>query len=199
MTTSDPTATLLLVDDEALVTDGLRRAFHCEPYRVLTAASAAEALEIIASEHPDVIISDEKMPGMSGSAFLSLVRRRLPHAIRIILSGQATLEGAVRAINEGEVHRFLVKPCNHTDLLHTVRQALTHQRLEAETRRLLKEYHRQTELLAKLESVLPGLLHLETEDNGAAVVDGADGEGNVTELIAEIQRAIKGEVFPALA
>ncbi len=199
MTTSDPTATLLLVDDESLVTEGLRRAFHCEPYRVLTAASATEALEIIANEHADVIISDEQMPGMSGSALLSLVRRRLPHAIRIILSGQATLEGAVRAINEGEVHRFLVKPCNPTDLLHTVRQALTHQRLEAETRRLLREYHRQTELLAKLESLLPGLLHLETEDHGALVVDEAGGESNVTELIAEIQRAIKSEVLPTLA
>lgn len=197
MTTSEPIATLLLVDDEPLVTDGLKRAFHPEPYRVLTAASAAEALEIIANEHVDVIISDEKMPGMPGSAFLALVRQRLFHSVRIILSGQATLDDAVRAINDGEIHRFLVKPCNTTDLLHTVRQALTHQRLEAETRHLLKEYHRQSALLARLGAILPGLRHLETDDQ--SVDDEADGGSNVTELIAEIQQALKSEDFPTPA
>jgi two-component system probable response regulator PhcQ len=192
-------ATLLLVDDELLVTEGLKRAFHREPYRVLTATSAAAALELIARGPIDVIISDEQMPGMPGSAFLSLVRKQHPHTIRIILSGQANLEAAVRAINEGEVHRFLLKPCNPTDLMHTVRQALEHQRLEAQSRRLLREYQRQAAVLAKVDSLSPGLLHLDTDDQGAVVVDEADGESNVTELIAEIQRAMRGAIAPSLA
>jgi two-component system, probable response regulator PhcQ len=127
-------ATLLLVDDEPHVTDGLRRVFHREPYRVLSRTSAAAALELITRDHIDVIVSDEQMPGMPGSALLSLVRKRYPQTIGIILSGHASLEAAVRAINEGEVHRFLLKPCNPTDLVHTIRQALAHKRLEAQSR-----------------------------------------------------------------
>src|ERR1700729_1143847 len=95
------TATILFVDDEHHVTDGLFRVMRCLPVELLSATSAASALEILKTVHVDVVVSDEQMPGMSGSAFLAQVRRQYPHTIRIILSGQASLEAAVRAINEG--------------------------------------------------------------------------------------------------
>ena len=142
-------------------------------------------------QHVDVVISDEQMPGMSGSEFLSKVRKQFPHTIRMILSGQASLEAAVRAINEGEVYRFFLKPCNPTDLIFTVQQALTHKRLEEQSRRLLREYQRQAAMLAKLNHNGPDLLRLDTDAQGAVIIDESDGEGEVTDLLAEIELAIK--------
>src|ERR1700684_1643688 len=157
-------ATILLVDDEPNVTDALKRALRREPYDVLTATSGAGAQELLERQHVDVVISDEQMPGMSGSVFLSAVRKQYPHTIRMILSGQASLEAAVRAINEGEVYRFFLKPCNPTDLMFTVQRALAHKRLEVQSRRLLREYQRQSSTLARLEHNGTGILLLDTDE-----------------------------------
>jgi two-component system probable response regulator PhcQ len=102
----------------------LKDAFSREPYNILCADSAEEALPILAREQVDVVISDEKMPGMSGSEFLSLVRQEYPDTIRIILTGYGSLESAIRAINEGEIYRLFTKPCNVIDLAITIRLAL---------------------------------------------------------------------------
>ena len=185
------TATILLVDDEPNVTDALKRALRREPYEFLTAVSGPDAQQILERQHVDVVISDEQMPGMSGSEFLSKVRKQFPHTIRMILSGQGSLEAAVRAINEGEVYRFFLKPCNPTDLILTVQQALTHKRLEEQSRRLLREYQRQAAMLAKLNHNGPDLLRLDTDAQGAVIIDESDGEGEVTDLLAEIELAIK--------
>jgi two-component system probable response regulator PhcQ len=185
------TATILLVDDEPNVTDALKRALRREPYEFLTAISGPDAQQLLERQHVDVVISDEQMPGMSGSEFLSKVRKQFPHTIRMILSGQASLEAAVRAINEGEVYRFFLKPCNPTDLIFTVQQALTHKRLEEQSRRLLREYQRQAAMLAKLNHNGPDLLRLDTDAQGAVIIDESDGEGEVTDLLAEIELAIK--------
>jgi two-component system, probable response regulator PhcQ len=190
MKAASTTATILLVDDEPHVTEALKRALRREPYKFLTATSAADAQKLLESEHVDVVISDEQMPGTSGSQFLSSVCKQFPHTIRMILSGQATLEAAVRAINEGEVHRFFIKPCNATDLLFTVQQALAHKRLEEQSRRLLREFQLQAAALARLEHRSPGLLRLDTDEHGAVVVSEEDEHGNVEDLLAEIEQAI---------
>jgi two-component system probable response regulator PhcQ len=184
------TATILLVDDEPNVTDALKRALRREPFEILTAISGAAAQEILERHPVDVVISDEQMPGMSGSVFLSAVRKQFPQTIRMILSGQASLEAAVRAINEGEVYRFFLKPCNPTDLAITVRQALAHKRLEEQSRRLLREYQRQASTLARLENHSPGILRLHTDDEGAVVVDESDGECDVNELLSQIEQVM---------
>jgi two-component system probable response regulator PhcQ len=183
-------ATLLLVDDEPNVTDALKRALRREPYEILTATSGPAALELLERQHVDVVISDEQMPGMSGSVFLSTVRKQYPHTIRMILSGQASLEAAVRAINEGEVYRFFLKPCNPTDLAFTVQQALAHKRLEEQSRRLLREYQKQASTLARLEHHSPEIMTLDTDDQGAVVVDESDAECDVNELLAQMERAM---------
>jgi two-component system probable response regulator PhcQ len=71
---STPNATILLVDDEPNITDALKRALRREPFEFLTATSAAAAQELLAHQHVDVVVSDEQMPGMSGSEFLAIVR-----------------------------------------------------------------------------------------------------------------------------
>jgi two-component system, probable response regulator PhcQ len=189
---SAKTATILLVDDEPNVTDALKRALRRELYEILTAVSGAAAQELLERHHVDVVISDEQMPGMSGSVFLSGVRKQFPHTIRMILSGQASLEAAVRAINEGEVYRFFLKPCNPADLIVTVRQALAHKRLEDQSRRLLRKYHHQASMLARLEHDSPGLLHLDTDEQGAFFMDESDAECDVTDLLAQMERAMAG-------
>jgi two-component system probable response regulator PhcQ len=188
---SDSRAAILLVDDEPNVTEALKRSLRREPYEFFTAPSGAEALQILDTHRVEIVVSDEQMPGMSGSQFLSVVRKRWPHTIRMILSGQASLESAVRAINEGEVYRFFLKPCNPTDLIVTIRQALAHKRLEAQSRRLLREYQLKSAMLARLSSDSPELLRLDTDDQGAIVVDEADAEGEVSDLLAEIELAIR--------
>ncbi|HEY2633383.1 MAG TPA: response regulator [Steroidobacteraceae bacterium] len=183
-------ATILLVDDEPNVTDALKRALRREPYEILTAISGPAALELLERHHIDVVISDEQMPGMSGSVFLSAVRKQFPHTIRMILSGQASLEAAVRAINEGEVYRFFLKPCNPTDLAFTVQQALAHKRLEEQSRRLLREYQKQASTLARLEHHSPEIMNLDTDEQGAVVVDESDAECDVNELLAQMEKAM---------
>lgn len=186
------TATILLVDDEPHVTDALKRALRREPYEFLTATSGIAAQQILDRQHVDVVVSDEQMPGMSGSEFLSKVRRQFPHTIRMILSGQASLEAAVRAINEGEVYRFFLKPCNPTDLGVTIQQALSHKRLEEQSRRLLREFQRQAAMLTKLNDKDSDLLRLDTDTQGVLIIDESDVEGDVTDLLAEIALAMKG-------
>jgi response regulator RpfG family c-di-GMP phosphodiesterase len=105
-----------LVDDEPLITTTLKRVLRKEPYDICTANSGAEALQILARKPVDVIVSDERMPGMSGSEFLAVARQQYPDTARIILTGQANLEAAIRAINEGAICRFLTKPCKEDDL-----------------------------------------------------------------------------------
>jgi DNA-binding NtrC family response regulator len=186
-----PEATILLVDDEPNVTEALKRAFRREPFEFLTATSAAAAQDMLGRLRVDAVVSDERMPGMSGSELLSWIRKHYPHTIRLILSGQATLDAAVRAINEGEVYRFFLKPCDPADLILTIRQALAHKKLEQQSRRLLREYQKQSALLVKLDAARSNLLRLDTDEEGALVVDETDGESEVGDLLAEIELAMK--------
>jgi len=120
---------VLFVDDEKSVTDGLVRLLRNEPYTILTAGSASAALEIIASHHVDIVVSDEGMPGGSGSDLLALVRMRNPEIIRIILTGEAELETLVHAIREGRLYRFLSKPITGQELVQVLQQAANMKRL----------------------------------------------------------------------
>jgi two-component system probable response regulator PhcQ len=188
--TASMMGTILLVDDEPNVTAALRRALRSEPYEFLTAVSADEARRILACRPVDVVVSDEQMPGMPGSAFLAEVRVQYPSTIRIILSGHASLDAAVRAINEGEVYRYLLKPCNPTDLVVTIRQALDVKKLQEQSRRLLREYQRQAAVIAELERLTPGVTDLDTDEHGSILVDEADGECSLADILVEIEQEL---------
>ncbi|MEZ6004825.1 MAG: EAL domain-containing protein [Planctomycetota bacterium] len=115
---------VLFVDDEPAVTGAIKIALRKAPFEVLTANSGREALSLLGQEPVDVVVSDERMPGMCGSELLSLVRVQFPDTVRMILSGQSDLQAAVRAINEGGIFRFLLKPCSPEDLASSVEEAL---------------------------------------------------------------------------
>ena len=147
---------LLLVDDEPNLTSALVRSLDRTRFKIFTADSAQQGLMILAGNDIDVVVSDERMPGMTGSQFLSEVRKQWPNTIRMILSGQADLEAAVRAINEGEVYRFLLKPCHPKELQMTILQGLQHKKLVEQSRRLLHEHQKTVNLLETLEKKTGG-------------------------------------------
>lgn len=95
-----------------------------EPFQITVASSAEEGLAALQCGQFDVVVSDERMPGMQGSEFLTSVRDRWPETIRIILSGQSSLESAVRAINGAGIHRFLLKPCPAAEIALTIHELL---------------------------------------------------------------------------
>jgi DNA-binding NtrC family response regulator len=102
--------TVLFVDDEQRVLTSMRAMFRRE-YEVLLANSGTEALDLLRDRSVDVIVSDQRMPGMTGVEVLKAVKRLAPNAMRILLTGYADLKAIEASINEGEVFRYLTKPC----------------------------------------------------------------------------------------
>ena len=183
---------LLFVDDDQKVTQGIRRNLAELDYEIFTADSGQQALEILSREQVSVVVSDEKMPGMTGAEFLSKVRDLYPDTIRIILTGQASLEATVKAINEGEVYRFLLKPCNTTELIFTIRQALKQRELVVQSNKLLELTRRQSELLQTLETECPGIVEVKTNSDGAIIVE--EPSDDIDSLIQNIQDEVdKGQ------
>ena len=128
---------LLVVDDEPEVLASLRSMFRRD-YDVLTANSPAQALEILAGGAPvHLVLTDQRMPGMSGAEFLAQVRSAAPHAIRLLMTGFSDIESVVAAINEGHVYRYVAKPWNPEELRATMRQAAERFEMADERRRLL--------------------------------------------------------------
>ena len=115
--------TVLFVDDEESILEALRRVFRTAPYRRLFAASAQIALDLLRSNTVSVVVSDLHMPVMDGVQLMQKVRRIQPHAIRIILSALADRDNVRRAVGEGAVWRFVAKPWNAEDLVHTIAAA----------------------------------------------------------------------------
>lgn len=115
---------VLLVDDEPNALHALTRALRQQPYRINTARSAEEAMEILKAHRVDLVVSDENMPGTCGTRFLSWVADNFPEVTRIILTGLPTVPSALRAINEGGVYRYFTKPCDVVELALAIRHGL---------------------------------------------------------------------------
>jgi len=164
---------VLFVDDEPHVIEALRRVLQKAPYEILTASSADEALYILAQAAVDVIVSDERMPGMSGSEFLATVRHTYPDTVRILLTGHASLEAAVRAINEGEVYRFLTKPCNEGDLTLAIEHALQRKERMIASPQPFVIAERQSAPLHELEQEYPGITRVHRDASGAIILEDA--------------------------
>ena len=182
---------LLLVDDEPNLTAALVRSLDRNQFEIFTADSAQKGLLILAGNDIDVVVSDERMPGMTGSEFLTEVRKRWPSTIRMILSGQADLEAAVRAINEGEVYRFLLKPCHPTELQMTILQGLQHKKLVTQSRKLLQEHQKNVNILDELEKANPGITKVDMDADGAIVMDEDSGGEDVQSLLDDLEREMQ--------
>ncbi|QXH77009.1 HD domain-containing phosphohydrolase [Pseudomonas salmasensis] len=134
---------VLLVDDEESILNSLRRLLRGQPYDVVLATSGAQALEIMATRPVDLVMSDARMPGMDGATLLAEVHRLYPATSRILLTGYADLTTIIKAINDGQIHRYISKPWNDEELQLVLQQTLEHQRLE----RLARDQTEQLKLL----------------------------------------------------
>jgi diguanylate cyclase (GGDEF)-like protein/PAS domain S-box-containing protein len=122
-----PSRSLLVVDDEPAVLAMISLALEDEDYRVLTARSAREALELLASNVIQVVLTDERMPEMSGAEFLGRVRTLYPDTVRIVLSGCTHADRIMDAINTGAVYKFFTKPWDEAHLRAQILEAFGHQ------------------------------------------------------------------------
>jgi response regulator RpfG family c-di-GMP phosphodiesterase len=146
--------TLLFVDDEPGILAALRRLFRPHGYRILTAESGAEGLEVLGREEVDLVVSDMRMPNMDGAKFLREVRARRPQVVRLLLTGYADIASTIEAINHGEIYRYISKPWDDDEIVHTVKDALERKRLERENLRLVELTTRQNEELKELNASL---------------------------------------------
>lgn len=149
---------VLFVDDEPNILRTLRRLCRREPYEVLVADSGAAALDILHETPASVIVSDYRMPGMTGVEMLARAKEIDPESIRIILSGYADTQAVLEAVNTGEVYRFLAKPWNDQELLTTINQSLEHWDLRRHAAELEKQLMRQNAQLLRLNENLEHLV-----------------------------------------
>lgn len=140
--------TLLLVDDEQNILSALSRLFRRDGYQILTATSGREGLLLLAKNKVGVILSDQRMPEMSGSEFLKQVTTCNPDTVRIMLSGYTDLASVTDAINRGVIYKFLTKPWEDDLLRDSVRQAFEQYELAFENQRLTRELTEANTLLA---------------------------------------------------
>lgn len=136
---NEPKIRVLFVDDEENNLKAFRSTFRRE-MDVLTANSGAEALHLLERKEVHVVISDQRMPGMTGSEFLAIARQRFPKAIRMLLTGFSDLEAVIAAVNEGGIHAYCTKPWDLNDLTLKIKQAYEVHTLRDEREKLLHRY-----------------------------------------------------------
>ncbi len=129
---------VLVVDDEVRSQEALRRTLE-EDFEVFTAASAAEARVILTQESIQVVLTDQRMPEVSGVELLREVRREWPDAVRIIISGYTDSEDIIAGINQAGIYQYLLKPWHPEQLLLTLKSAAELYRLQRENRQLTLE------------------------------------------------------------
>ena len=150
--------TLLLVDDEPNILNALKRLLRHDGYHIVTATSAAEGLQRLAERPIDVIVSDQRMPGMTGVEFLHRARALYPSTVRLVLSGFTELQSIIDAVNEGAIYKFLTKPWDDQRLRAHVAEAFRQKELADENRRLAQQVETANADLATLNERLGALL-----------------------------------------
>ena len=128
---------ILFVDDEPRILQAYQRSLKKE-FSIDIAVGAADGLIVLASQGPyAVIISDQQMPGINGLQFLAKARERSPESVRVMLTGNSDQQTAIDALNQGNIFRFLTKPCSLTELAKTITDAMDQHRLIVAERELL--------------------------------------------------------------
>jgi response regulator RpfG family c-di-GMP phosphodiesterase len=152
------THTILCVDDEEGILHSLKRLLRKEDYSVLTASSGAEGLKILADHDVHLVISDQRMPQMSGTDFFAAVKEQYPDTIRVILSGYTDVDSITESINKGHIYKFFLKPWNDQSLKLEIKQALDQYDLIQANRRLNEKVLEQNEALRKTNENLETLV-----------------------------------------
>ena len=154
----DTAFSILCVDDEKSILNALKRLLRKEGYQLLFANSGKEGLEILKDQKVHLVISDQRMPGMSGTEFLEIVKEKYPDVLRIILTGYSDIDSITESINKGNIYKFFFKPWNDLRLKSEIRQITeqinliqTNKRLDETVVQQNKELH---EMNAKVEKLV---------------------------------------------
>ena len=146
---------ILLVDDDENILSALKRLFNAEKDWHLTVSNSPnQALELVAKEQFEVIISDYKMPGMNGVEFLVFSKETNPNAKRILLSGETGFKGLVNAVNKAWIFRYISKPVDSIVLKNTIENALYVADIENENKQLADTVRQQQEEIEKKDALL---------------------------------------------
>jgi DNA-binding NtrC family response regulator len=168
---------VLLVDDCPSILSGLRRALHKEAFETHVESSGAAGLKRIEDDRFDVIVSDHDMPGMDGATFLAEVQKFDASIVRFMLTGKATLDMTIKAINQGTVDQFFTKPCDHLELSMAIHRALEHKDLLADSRKLLHKFHLHQAELERFKQQHSKLLTVDRDDSGAILLEDLPMDG----------------------
>lgn len=197
---------VLYVDDEQGNLLAFRATFRRE-FDLRLFSSATEALESMENDPPHVVISDQRMPGMSGSEFLEAVRERWPRVIRILLTGYSDIEAVVDAVNKGGIHAYITKPWDPTDLRLRIQQAYEVHLLRSERERLFQRYRQvfeasgdpiviveDTGRLVELNPAAEKVLEIRNSERDKLRF--TDLIGNARTLVRDMRNKRKGRTFP---
>lgn len=174
--------TILLVDDERNVLNTLNRLLHSEDREIYIAENATQGWEKLRSLNGvDLVISDNKLPDISGIDFLVKTRHLYPDTIRILITGYPDLDSAVQAINKGQVYRYIIKPWENEELKLIVKQALDYYDVLRDNRALLKIARQQAEWLRSVQKKYPSISQPEFNKTGLYIIE----EKKVSETLAD--------------
>jgi response regulator RpfG family c-di-GMP phosphodiesterase len=155
---------LLLVDDEENILRSLQRVLRKEPYELHTAPSGEDAMTLLNEQAFDLVISDARMPGMDGPTLLAEIKKQWPWCIRILLTGYADINSTIKAINDGQIYRYISKPWDDEELKLVIRQALAFQHSERRRLALEKLTRKQNRELQTLNASLEEKVEARTEE-----------------------------------
>lgn len=173
---------ILIVDDEASILNSITRLLRSPEREIHTAGGAPEALERLKTLHGvDLVISDNKLPDISGIDFLIKVKQLYPETIRILITGYPDLESVIRAINSGQVYRFITKPWENEELQLIIKQALDYCDVLRDNRALIKIAKEQAETLTAMQKKYPQIPKSDFDKTGIYIID----EQRVSETISD--------------
>lgn len=161
---NDNQHTILCVDDEKNILHSIKRLLRKEGLKLLIASSGAEGLKILEENDVHLVLSDQRMPQMSGTEFLAEVKEKYPDVIRIILTGYTEVDSITESINKGNIYKFFLKPWNDQNLKLEIGKALEQYDLIQANKRLHEKVLEQNEELKKINENLEGLIRERTKD-----------------------------------
>lgn len=179
---------VLCVDDEPSILRSLKRILPRSQYDVQIANSGAEGLEILSQQPIDLIISDMRMPEMTGAVFLEQVAKQYPDTVRILLTGYSDIESTIAAVNQGRIHRYVQKPWNTEDFLACLEQEMESKRLKIENKRLADRVFAQNEELKQLNNALEKKVEQRTQQIRKTLADLEKSHQQIKDQVRSIIR-----------
>ena len=161
--------TILFVDDEPNILKALKRALYKMKLNMLFAESGAEALDVLSKNTVHVIVSDMKMPNMSGAQLLEQVAEKYPDTFRIVLTGHSDFDTTIQAVNQGKIHRFMQKPWDNKELADAISEGFERIKLKLDNQRLQLLTQKQNSLLKEVNHDLEGVVVKRTRQIRAAL------------------------------